>query len=94
MCSKDIIDWFNNDFSIYLLLVIYLLAKININTCIKTEPTTMTDYKYEVNIYVINIIRLLIKVFVKSFIYGVYFFTTSSRNLRDDDDLDGDYGAT
>ena len=43
---------------------------MNINTCIKTEPTTMEDYEIEVNIYIINMISLLIIVFVKCFIFG------------------------
>ena len=43
---------------------------MNINTCIKTEPTTMADYEFMVNIYDINMIRLLIIVFVEGFIFG------------------------
>ena len=43
---------------------------MNINTCIKTEPTTMEDYEIEVNIYIINMISLLIIDFVKGFIFG------------------------
>ena len=39
-----------------------LLAKMDIITCIKTEPTTMADYELEVNIYDINMNILLIKV--------------------------------
>ena len=45
------------------------LAKMNINTCIKTEPTIMADYEIMVNICNINMIRLLIIVFVKGFIF-------------------------
>ena len=43
---------------------------MNINTCIKTEPTTMEDYEIEVNIYIINMIKLLNIVFVEGFIFG------------------------
>ena len=43
---------------------------MNVNTCIKTEPTTMADCELEVNIYDINMIILLIIVFVKVFILG------------------------
>ena len=43
---------------------------MNINTCIKIEPTTMGDFEFEVNIYNIIMIRLLIIVFVKGFIFG------------------------
>ena len=45
---------------------------MNINTCIKTESTTMEDYEIEVNIYIyiINMIRLLIIVFVEGFNFG------------------------
>ena len=44
---------------------------MNINTCIKTEPTTMGDCELEVNIYDINMIILLTIVFVEGFIFGV-----------------------
>ena len=71
---KDIIDFVNSVSAIYLFLVIYFLsnlsAKMNINTCIKTEPTTMADYEFEVNIYDINMIILLIIVFAEVFIFG------------------------
>ena len=30
-----------------------LLAKMDNNTSIKTEPTSMADYEFEVNIYII-----------------------------------------
>ena len=43
---------------------------MNINTCIKTEPTTMADSEFEVNIYNINMVRLLTIVFVEGFILG------------------------
>ena len=43
---------------------------MNINTCIKTEPTTMADYEIEVNMYIINMIRLLIIFHVEGFIFG------------------------
>ena len=43
---------------------------MNFNTCIKTEPTTMADYEFEVNIYIINMIGLLIIVCVEGFIFG------------------------
>ena len=50
--------------TIYLFLDIYfllnLLAKMDNNACIKTEPTAMTDYEVEVNIHNINMNRLLI----------------------------------
>ena len=42
---------------------------MNINTCIKTEQSTMADYEFEVNIY-INMIRLLNIAFVDGFIFG------------------------
>ena len=41
---------------------------MNINTCIKTEPTTMADYEFEVNLY-INMIRLQNIVFVEGLIF-------------------------
>ena len=34
---------------------------MDINTCIKTEPTTMADYELEVNIYDINMNVVSIK---------------------------------
>ena len=37
-----------------------LLPKMNLNTCIKKEPATTGDNEFEVNCYVINMIRLLI----------------------------------
>ena len=40
------------------------------NTFIKTESTTMEDYEIEVNIYNINMIKLIIIIFVKDFIFG------------------------
>ena len=40
------------------------------NTSIKTEPSTMTDDEFEVNIHGININGLLILVFVIYFIFG------------------------
>ena len=42
---------------------------MDINTCTKTEPSTMADNEFEVNIFDINMIRLLIIVFVKGFIF-------------------------
>ena len=44
---------------------------MDMNTCIKTEPTTMAECEFLVNIYDINMIRLLILVFVNGFIHGV-----------------------
>ena len=43
---------------------------MNINTCIKIEPTTMADDEFEVNIYDINMNRLLFLVFVQASIFG------------------------
>ena len=45
-----------------------LLPKMDVNTCIKTEPTTLADYEFEVNIYDINLIRLLFLVFGEALI--------------------------
>ena len=39
---------------------------MNINTYIKTEPTTIADYEIEVNIYNSNMI-ILIVVFISNF---------------------------
>ena len=52
---KDVITEFTVIFLYIYLIYLFisflsLLAKMNINTCIKTEPTTMADYEFEVNI--------------------------------------------
>ena len=43
---------------------------MDINTCIKIEPTAMADYEFEVNIYDINMIRFLFLGFVQGVIFG------------------------
>ena len=95
---KYIIDLVNSDSVIYLYLDIYfltnLLAKMNINTCIKTEPTTMADNELEVNIYDIDMIILLIIVLLKFLFLVRLREHPSIRNLGYDDDLDGDDGVT
>ena len=74
MCSKILLTELTVIFQYIcfqlFILFKYLLTKMNSNTCIKTEPTTMEDYEIEVNIYIINMISLLTIVFVKCFIFG------------------------
>ena len=67
---------------------------MNVNTCIKTKPTTMADDEFEVNIhlYNINMNILLILYFLKISFLERLRKHPGSQNLRDDNDLDGNDG--
>ena len=69
---------------------------MNVDTCIKTKPTTMADDEFQVNIHLCNINMniLLLLYFVKILFLERLRKHPGSRNLRDDNDLDGNDGAT